>query len=259
MSLLLVLMKVWKYKLLTVPILLFVLAGTYYVMAVKAPTYEAGSTYILVNPPEPPSEAQIARDPELGRIDSDNPYLRFSDQSVLVQVLASRLNSEEARLSLEKQGADPNYIVAPSADFGFSAPILTITGTGTSPAGAIQTTNVVGNALKRELNRMQEVRRVNEKYRITTEAVVAAQDATLKASGKLRALVAVFALGAVMLFIVISVVDALSALRAEWAQRRGGGPSYLTEDDDDLAPVLTPDFLDPDPDDPRTWSVKAKR
>jgi hypothetical protein len=246
MSLLLIFRKIWNYKLVTLPVIALVLAGAVYVMAVQSPTYEASATYILVNPPPPPTEAEILANPELGRIAVDNPYLRFSDGSVLVQVLASRLNSEEVRRSLAEQGADPSYAAQPSAEFGFSAPILQITGTGPTAVAAVGTANLVGRALTRELDRMQQQRGVDKDYRIKTEAVVPANGATLKASGKLRSLVAVLALGGILLFIVISIVDAVSALRAEWAQGR-------IRDDflEDFEPVLTtdsPDFADPDPD-----------
>src|SRR4051812_43263682 len=104
MSILLIFMKLWKYKFVTLPIVACVAAGAFYVIAVKAPTYEASATYILVAPPAPPTDTQIARDPALGRLNSDNPYTRFSDQSVLVQVLASRLSSADARLALAQRG-----------------------------------------------------------------------------------------------------------------------------------------------------------
>jgi capsular polysaccharide biosynthesis protein len=261
MSLLLILEKIWKYKLVTVPIMACVLAGAYYVVAVTPPTYEASATYILVNPPPLPTDAQIASNPALGRIKGDNPYTRFSDQSVLVQVLAGKLNSEEDRLSLAKRGAEPNYTAAPSAEFGFSAPILQITGTGTSAAAAVTTTNLVGDMLTRELDQMQRDRGVDKDYRIKTEAVVPAHGAKLKPSGKLRSLVAVFVLGTVLLFMAMSILDALSVLRQQWARGRG--------DDEDAAiaasfepPVtLYPDALslpDPDPDAPQ-WPSEAQR
>lgn len=267
MSLLLIVRKVWRYKLATLPVLVFVLAGAFYVIAVKAPTYEAASTYILVNPPSPPTDSEIARDPALGRVDADNPYTRFSDQSVLVQVLASRLNSEQGRRSLAARGADPNYTAAPSAEFGFSAPILQITGTGTTPAAAVRTAELVGGALTRELARMQQLRGVNEKYWVTTQEVVAAHDAKLKASGKLRALVAVFALGAVLLFIAISVADALALIRAERAQGRLGDESFdVGGPGRPLLPPLGhapphPDSMAlPDPDaGGRQWRLEAHR
>jgi hypothetical protein len=220
MSLLLIVRKLWKYKLFTLPIFALVIAASAYVFAVKAPTYETGATYLLVNPPPPPTDAQIAANPELGRIESDNPYLRFSNLTVVVQVLATRLSSEESRTALAKPGADPDYKVEPSPEFGFSAPIIQITGTGTTPAAAVHTANLVGEAMTEELDRMQAIRGVDKLYRIKAELVVGAHDATLKASGKLRVLVAVFVLGTILMFIAVSVLDAIGALRVQWAERR---------------------------------------
>jgi hypothetical protein len=258
MSLLLIFRKIWTYKLATLPVFALMFVGTWYVIAVKAPTYEAGATYILVNPPAPPTDAEIAANPALGRVHADNPYTRFGDGSVVVQVLASRLNSDEGRRSLASQGADPNYVATPSAEFGFSAPILQITGTGTTPDQAVKTANLVGAALTRELGRMQQD--VDSTYRIKTEAVVAAHDAQLKPSGKLRALVAVLALGGILLFIVISVLDALRALRMEWAQNRTPNQNLAVVD---FVPplALRPESEvvgDPDPD-ASQWPIKAQR
>jgi hypothetical protein len=212
MSLLLIARKIWQYKFATLPMIGFVLIGAFYVMAVKEPVYEVSSTYILVNPPEPPTEDQIARSPKLA-IGSDNPYTRYSDQSVMVQVLASRLSSEAAKRELVNRGADPNYKAEPSAEFGFTAPLVQVTGTGSTPAAATRTAEVVGNAFTRELARMQQARGVAPKYRIDAQQVVAPHGAKLKASGQLRSLVAVFALGVILLFLVVSVLDALSAIR----------------------------------------------
>jgi hypothetical protein len=230
MSLLLILGKLWRYKLATLPVLVLIVVGAFYVIALKAPTYEASSTYILVSPPAPPTDDEIARNPELGKIHADNPYMRYGDQTVVVQLLASRMNSEEGQRSLAAQGAGP-YTVASSPAFGFSAPIAQITTMGTTPAAAIKTASVVGSALTRELDGMQAARGTDSKYRIKAEAVVVARDATLKASGKLRAFVAVFALGMVLLFIVVSVGDAMSALRAQWRQgdSAGGGGAQSIE------------------------------
>jgi hypothetical protein len=261
MSLLLIAKKLWKYKLFTVPIFALVLVGSFYVFAVKAPTYESSATYILVSPPPPPTDAEIAADPALGRVKADNPYLRFSDQTVVVQILASRLNSDEGRQALAKQGADPNYLAQPSPEFGFSAPILQVTGTGTTAAAAIKTADVVGEAAGQELDRMQQERGVDRTYRIKVETVVAAHDAMLKASGKLRALVAVFVLGMILLFITVSVLDALSALRAEWAKRGHTNESY--DDGTSFVPPLTlardtESVSDSDQEAPQ-WPIEAQR
>ena len=96
MDLLSIARKIWRYKLSTLPVLFLTLCGAIYVVAVKEPVYEASSSFILINPPAPPTAEEIARDPALGRINSDNPYTRFSDQSVVVEVLASSLTSPSA-------------------------------------------------------------------------------------------------------------------------------------------------------------------
>jgi hypothetical protein len=234
MTLLAIARKLWRYKFATLPIVLLVVVGAAYVVTVKEPTYEASSTYILVNPPPPPTEDEIARNPELGRIGADNPYTRYSDESVVVQVLTSRLSSETARGELAKRGADPDYVVEPSAEFGFTAPLVQITGAGSSPAAAVKTAEVVGNAIASELEGMQKARGVDPKYRIDAQQVVVPRDAKLKASGQLRSLVAVFALGAILLFIVVSVLDALTTLRAE---RSGHGGRSVLADEEDFAAV----------------------
>ena len=261
MSLLLIARKIWKYKLFTAPIMALVCVGSFYVFAVKAPTYEANSLYIFVDPPPPPTDAEIAADPALGRVHADNPYLRFSDQTILVQVLASRLSSDPAREALAKQGADPTYLAQPSPTFGFSSPILQITGTGTTAAGAVNTARLVGQAATQELDRMQAVRNVDKGYRITAEPVVTAHNATMKASGKLRALIGVFALGTILMFIAISFLDAVSTLRAERLRRRAVEEAHATGPT--FAPPLTlardsDSFADPVEEAPQ-WPLEAQR
>jgi hypothetical protein len=233
MSLLAIARKLWRYKLVTLPVLGLILIGTYYAVAVKPPVYETSSTFILVNPPAPPTPDEIARNPRIGR-GTDNPYTRYSDQSVVVQLLSSRVSSAAARRELVKRGADPNYVAAPSVEFGFTAPLVQITGTGPTPAAAIKTAEVVGRALTSELDGMQQARGVAPKYRIDAQRVVAPHDATLKASGQLRSLVAVFALGGVLLFIVVSVADAVTTLRRE---RSGRGVRSALPDGDEFGSV----------------------
>jgi peptidoglycan/LPS O-acetylase OafA/YrhL len=213
MSLLAIVRKVWKYRLLMAPLFALVLAGSYYVLAVKGPTYESGATYILVSPPPPPLQ-------QIGRDTADNPYLRYTSQTVLVQVLASRLTSDDTRAALARKGADANYSVASSPEFGMNAPMLQVMGTGATAAGAIRTANLVGAAITDELALMQHVRRVDDRYRIRAEAVVAAHDAALKGSGKTRVLLAVLVLGTILMFVLMSTADAFTALGTERVKRR---------------------------------------
>jgi hypothetical protein len=228
-DLLLIARKIWRYKLATIPVIVLTLGGAVYAVAVKDPVYEAKSSYVLINPPAPPTAEEIARDPALGRVNSDNPYTRFVDQSVVVQVLTGTLSSESARRALQDQDADSRYTVAPSSELGYSSPIVQITGVGATPRSAVHTAEVVGDALKRELDRMQAVRGVDPQYEIKTHEVESPAGAELRASGQARTLVAVLALGGILLFIVVSVADALSNLRRErevWSAPVGDGETW---------------------------------
>jgi hypothetical protein len=235
-DLLLIGRKIWRYKLATLPVLILTFCGAAYTIAVKEPVYEASSSYILINPPAPPTAEEIARDPALGRISSDNPYTRFPDQTVVVQLLASTVGSEPTRRALLQRGADPRYLVGRNAEFGFSNPIVEVKGVGASPQIAIHTAEVVADGLARELDRMQREEGVASRYRITTQQVEAPDGAALRASGQLRMLVGVLALGAVLLFVVISVADALTNLRMERRSR-----SRLTGNEPSLANGEAPD------------------
>ena len=74
---------------------------------------------------------------------------------------------------------------------------------------------------------MQEIQGVAQKYRIDTQEVVVPQEAKLKASGKLRMLVVMFALGAILLFIAITLIDAIKALRGERPPFASPGRHYI--------------------------------
>jgi hypothetical protein len=215
MDLLSIARKLWRYKLLTLPVVLLTLAGAIYVVAVKEPVYEASSSYILINPPAPPTEEDIARNPALGRLNADNPFARFSDESVIVEVLASSMANESTKETLVKQGADPRYKVEPASALGFSSPILKIKAQGATAQAAVRSAELVGDAVTGELRRMQRAKDVDRDYWINSEQVDAPDGAELRASGQLRMLVGVLALGVILLFVVVSVADGVSALRRE--------------------------------------------
>lgn len=229
MDLLAISRKIWRHRLATLPVLVLTLLGAIYVIAIKSPEYQASSSYVLINPPAPPTAEEIAADPKLGRISADNPYTRFADQSVVVDLLASKLSNESARSALEQQGADRAYTVAPSAELGFSSLIVEITGSGSTPQEAVRTADLVGAALTSELDSLQASKGVAPRYRIQTQRVVAPDNAQQRVSGKLRALVGVFAMGAILLFVVISAAEGLAALREE--RRKNGVPGEADDED----------------------------
>lgn len=66
---------------------------------------------------------------------------------------------------------------------------------------------------------MQASQGVNPLYRIKTQQIVAPNSPRQQLSSKLRPLVALLAIGAILLLLGISAAEALHTLRAEWRQR----------------------------------------
>lgn len=219
MDLLLILRKMWRHRFVTLPIIALTVLGAFYVIAVKAPEYKVSSSYVLINPPPPPTADQIARNPALGRINPNNPYTRFSDQSVIVSLLSSSLSADAARQQLVNEGADPRYTVSPDLQLGYSSLVVQVEGVGSTPQAAVHTAQLVGAALSQELQRVQASQGVNPHYRIRTQQVVAPNSPTQQLSSTLRPLVGVLAIGAILLLLGVSAAEALDTLRAEWRER----------------------------------------
>ena len=206
--------ELWRYKLVTIPVILLTFLGAVYVAAIKPPVYQASSSYLLISPPGPPSEAQIAQNPALGQISTDNPYTRFGDESVVAQLLSQSMMTDSERAALVKVGADSRYVVTPSEQFGGATPIVQITAVGASAQAAINATILVSRATLNQLNQSQAYRGVDPRYRITTLQVGFPNRAQLQASGKSRSLIAVLGAGVILLFLVMSVRSALAENRS---------------------------------------------
>jgi hypothetical protein len=212
--------KVWLHRLVALPVIALTVIGAFYVLAIKKPTYEVSSSYVLINPPDPPTAEEIASNPKLKGLNADNPYTRFADQSAMIGLLSSRVGAESVRQSLSEQGADPDYRVGPSTDIGYGSFLLEITGVGSSPEGAVRTAQLVGGALTSELQKMQASQGVVPQYMIQAQLVVAPDHALQRVSGKLRPLIGVLVIGAILLFVVISAAEALASIRTDWSGAR---------------------------------------
>jgi hypothetical protein len=213
MDLLLIVTRIWRHKLITVPVILLTLAGAAYIAAVKKPVYKVSASYLLVNPPAPPTAQQIAADPKLGHVRADNPYTRFNNQPVMIDVLSRTLSTPTARQRLVTQGADPRYAVESATTFGFATPVLQITAAAGSPEVAIRSATLVSRASLSALDRIQEKAQVDPAYRITAQQLEPPTWPLPQASGQVRSLVAVLVVGVIVLFSAISVADAIVAIR----------------------------------------------
>ena len=149
------------------------------------------------------------------------------------------MSTDAARRTLVRAGADPALPGRADAQFGTASPIVQITGTGTSPDEAIRTAEVVGHAVVAELDRMQKEQDVDPRYRITARHVEGPDGAQLQASGQLRMLIAVLALGTIALFVVVSITEGLSSLQRERRTQYALPPEEwaILDHEPDLAPT----------------------
>jgi uncharacterized protein involved in exopolysaccharide biosynthesis len=219
-DLLAIVRTMWRFKIPSLVVVLATVAGCAAVFLLVPPVYEASASYLLLEPKPPPTEAEIEKDPGLKRKHFDNPYLRFSDSSVISNVVSRRVNENTAKEKLIKAGADDRYEVSPSNRFGFSSPIIDVTARGDSPEAALTTVRLVGGAVGRELKKVQAAEKVDNEYMFTAVPVESPETATERSSGKLRALLGVLGLGGVALMVLLSSLQA-------WVRRRAPQPSAV--------------------------------
>jgi capsular polysaccharide biosynthesis protein len=220
MDLLSIFHALWRHKLVALPIVLFMLLGTVYIFKIKPPVYQASASFLMVPPPLPPSAAQIAQDPKLGRINTNNPYVNLGNMDQVADVVINLVTASSAQQALVQQGADPRYQVVLSTDFE-SPPILQITGVASSAPEAIKSADLVMSAGVAALYQMQQKQGVNDTYMIKAVRLVQPRTAQETVSSKLRELIVVLSLGVLLLFVAISIMDAMD-------KRRMTRPAYAS-------------------------------
>ena len=204
MDLISIVRSLWRHKLAAAPVVLLTVIGAFYIMAVKAPVYQASSSILLLNPPGQPTAAEIAANHKLAKIDANNPYVNFNDMAVVADAVINVVSSDASAQALVSAGANPNYTAELSSDFG-TPPIIEFTGTGSSAQEAIRSATLVTSAAEADLYQMQKSEGVNPLYMIKATELVRPTQAQTASSGKLRTLIAVLGVGALLLFIVVSV------------------------------------------------------
>jgi capsular polysaccharide biosynthesis protein len=216
-----------RHKIILLLVLLATAGGCAYVVLGIPPQYETQAQYVLVQPPAGPTEQEIQASPALGKLNSNNPYLRLPNPSIVVDVLAQRVSADNARQALIDQGADRNYVISSTNAIG-SGLVIQITGTGTSAAAASTTLQLVTERMKTELRSMQTVNGADDRYLFQALPVSPPSPPLRKVTGTMRSLIAVAAAGLILLFAAISIAEALPSRRLRKI-RSVQGQLYRTE------------------------------
>jgi hypothetical protein len=168
-------------------------------------------------------------------------FSRFEDQSIIADSIVSRMSSTTTQQTLVNQGADKRFTVSPVTLYDSPEPMVEVTGTGSSPAESLKTGNLVSTALEHSLYTLQRAQGTDPAYMFSA-LQVASSPPQIKVSGKLRSILGVLGVGAIFVFIVASVGDAIDKKRAEAGSTlavNGKGPQRLPRAQPEL-PLWTP-------------------
>ena len=215
-----------------------------YVLVVKAPVYKAQTSYILLPAPTaPPTPDQLAHDPAFKGVKANNPFMSYGNLSTVVDLLTEVMTSPAERQVLAKQGVTGAYTVAPlTTDYG-NQPIVQITAPGPSPAAATRSAALVGKAFNSRLANMQASQGTSKRYWIGSLVLSRPDRAEQQSSSKLRDLIAVIAVGVILLFVIVSTMNAREERKRQRPSAQAGveeaepGPVRVAEPELDGHPV----------------------
>jgi hypothetical protein len=204
-------------------------------------TLTLAATAIWATKPGPyQSQSQVALLPskQLSVKTGDNPYLSFGPSITLTADLVRReLTAPQTVARLASEGFSSSYQVVD--DTQVAGPILDITVTGSSTSTVEHTLSGVTDAVASTLVLMQA--NIKPANQITSLVLSITPNAKLSLSKKLRGLVVVLALGALLTFALPQMVDASASWRRS-RRRNSTTPSRQLRREPDMATNL--DYLE---------------
>lgn len=203
-----VIKTLWRYKIFVLPVLLLTAVAAVYMFSYAPRTYEARTTYAIVAPQVPTAE-QIEKDPALGLLNTDNPYLRSADTSLVAQVAVTRLNDVATGDFLAEQGLSTDYKVERPSD----AFLIDISGISDDKARAISTAKALGERLEQDLRTIQAINGASDRYLFTALVVASPEKATEQFSSRLRSVIVVVVAGLVLTLGAVSLARAVETTR----------------------------------------------
>lgn len=212
-----------RHSLITAFIALFTLAGMAAFYQLTPKQYQAAASYAFVSPTLPTAE-QIQADKTLANVQAKNPYLNVGDVNTVVSIIAEQMSTDQIRDQVVSAGGDKNYTIQPSNADNSGGRLIAITGTGTSAPQALQTTRVVQSLMLNLLRNNQTQYGADTRYLVTAIPVTVPYQAKLAVSGKLRSVILIGVAGVIILFTMISFLEALRTRRLEEAA--GIEPEY---------------------------------
>ncbi|MGA8787921.1 MAG: chain-length determining protein [Paenarthrobacter sp.] len=203
-----VIKTLWHHKFVVLPVLLVTVLAAVYVYSFAPRSYEAKATYAIVNP-KIPTALELEKNPALNLLNSDNPYLRSADSSLIAQVVGTRLNDDTTGDALLREGLSTDFTVQrPPASF-----LIEIAAASESKDKAVATVKALGSRLEADLLAIQSINGADERFLYTSLMVAAPDNATEQFSSRLRSLIVVLVAGIVLTFGAVSIARGLETSR----------------------------------------------
>ena len=211
-----------RHKLVTA---LMVLASAGVIVAYVRATprlYEARATLVLLNPPSPPTRAEVKEFPSLAKIKAANPYARFNDLSIVADIVAKAVQSPSVKDLFVSEGYTGAYAVTSvdRTDTARGGPIVELSAQGTTKAHAIFFASRLANEFRAQLAGPQTKRRIDPNFQVKADTVVPPEQASPVLVSLLRAGVAILALCAFATLAMAFLADAVARARARRRTRR---------------------------------------
>jgi hypothetical protein len=223
----------WSHKRVVIPVALLSLLACVAQVVIAGPTYRASAAVVLLNPPALPEVT-----PENPTIPAqyENPYARFGDLSVIVDILVHVLDNETVVQELKAKGLDGTFEIAANRDF-YRGPIIDVSAEASSGSQALKNAQVVIDELERQLVELQQVQGTDPDYYIKPNVIVPPNKATTVLSGTLRKLILLGGVG--------GIVTVGSGLVADARARRRRSRRAEPDEEADVPEQLSIDGSDP--------------
>lgn len=180
---------------------LLTLAACGYVYLFAPRTYEATVSYALTAPDMPSSYA-LERDENLAKLNSNNPYLRSNDSSLVAQVVIAKLSDPAYVEQLKAAGFATEFKIVPVGSFGMG--LLNVSASADSVAVAESTAQFIGEQFTDTLKKVQKVNGADDRYLYSPILIKGPGPAQELFSSRLRAMIMMGIGGGVLLFGAVS-------------------------------------------------------
>ncbi|MGH9119360.1 MAG: hypothetical protein ACRD0A_16260 [Acidimicrobiales bacterium] len=205
----------------TLPLLALTLVGVVAAATLSPPVYRSSGSIVLLNPPAAPDPNTLS--PSSPVINAENPYARFNDLSVMVDIVARVMSSDSAEARLRELGVD-DYEVAGNQTFS-SGPLIEVTADAPSAEAAIRSAELVLAEVQVVLEDRQLSRGTDPRYLISFDTIEAPSRTTTVLGSTLRMAIAVLAIGGLFTFGLAMLADVVLGRRAARAAKRSStGP-----------------------------------